>query len=63
MDKTTQINIQNVTPKYYAQICPVCHGFGSLKYGSKVCQGCEGHGYIVLPTGIDGRNGENGQLR
>ena len=45
--------------KYYAQLCPVCNGFGTLKYGSKTCQGCEGKGYVVVPTGIDNTEGEN----
>jgi len=28
--------------------CPVCAGFGSLKYGTIKCHGCEGKGFIVV---------------
>ena len=28
--------------------CPVCGGFGTLKYGAIKCHGCEGKGYIVV---------------
>ena len=41
---------KTVEPKTYAQKCPVCNGFGSLKYGSKVCQGCNGRGWILVPV-------------
>lgn len=54
MEKDSKIQINKVTPRYYAQECPVCHGFGTLRHGTKVCQGCDGKGYIILPTGIDG---------
>lgn len=53
MDKSkiVRIEVKSITPKYYAQECPVCHGFGTLKHGTKVCQGCNGRGYIYVPTG------------
>ena len=38
-----------VKPTHVAQICPVCNGFGTLKYGAKTCQACEGRGYILIP--------------
>lgn len=28
--------------------CPVCNGFGTLKYGEKTCQACNGSGYVVI---------------
>jgi DnaJ-class molecular chaperone len=28
--------------------CPVCNGFGSLKYGAKQCQACNGKGYVEV---------------
>lgn len=56
MDKAPEIKIKEITPKYYAQVCPVCHGFGTLRHGTKVCQGCQGKGYIYVPTEIDGGN-------
>lgn len=37
-------------PAKIAQLCPVCNGFGTLKYGSKVCQACDGKGYILVPA-------------
>lgn len=56
MDKNPTINIREVKPKFYAQECPVCRGFGTLKFGAKTCQGCEGKGFIYVPTGINGGN-------
>lgn len=44
------INVEKITPKYLAQRCPVCNGFGTLKYGAKVCQGCKGKGYVLVPN-------------
>lgn len=44
-----------VEPKFYAQSCPVCNSFGTLKHGTKVCQACKGRGYILVPTGMDGQ--------
>lgn len=48
------LKVIDVIPKYYAQLCPVCSGFGTLKYGTKVCQACQGSGYVIVPTGMDG---------
>ena len=45
-----QIKIVKVRAKYVGQECPVCRGFGTLKYGAKICQGCEGKGYILVPA-------------
>ncbi len=41
--------VKEVTPKFIAQKCPVCNGFGTLKYGEKTCQACDGKGYILIP--------------
>lgn len=30
--------------------CPVCNGFGTLKFGTKTCQGCEGKGWVLVPA-------------
>lgn len=54
-----KIIIDTIIPQYYAQQCPVCNGFGTLRHGTKICQGCEGKGYILVPTGIDG--GKDGE--
>lgn len=44
------IKIERVKPKYVAQMCPTCHGFGTLKFGTKVCNGCEGKTWILIPA-------------
>jgi DnaJ-class molecular chaperone len=54
MEISQEIKIVQVVPKYYAQECPVCHGFGTLRHGTKVCQGCAGKGFVIVPTGLDG---------
>ena len=46
---------ENFVPEKLAQRCPVCSGFGTLKYGEKVCQACGGRGYVLVPA----RNGGN----
>lgn len=28
--------------------CPVCNGFGTLKYGTMTCHACNGKGYLVI---------------
>lgn len=42
-------------PTAIAQRCPVCNGFGTLKYGALICQGCSGKGYVLVPT-KEGKN-------
>jgi len=42
-------------PSSIAQRCPVCNGFGTLKYGSILCQGCKGRGYVLVPAKGDGK--------
>lgn len=37
-------------PKEIAQRCPVCNGFGTLKYGAKTCQACNGKGFVLVPA-------------
>lgn len=39
----------DLVPEAYAQKCPVCNGFGTLKYGSLQCHACLGKGYILIP--------------
>ena len=50
MDNNIPQKIKKIEPKVYAQECPVCNGFGTLRHGTKVCQGCGGKGYILVPT-------------
>ena len=40
---------KELKPKGIPYRCPVCNGFGTLKYGSKTCQACSGTGYILVP--------------
>lgn len=39
-----------LTPQKIAQRCPVCNGFGTLKWGTKTCQACKGLGYVLVPA-------------
>jgi len=41
---------KEIVPQFHSERCPVCNGFGTLKYGSKTCQGCEGKGYVIVPN-------------
>lgn len=53
MDKiptTTEIKVIEATPRELPILCPVCHGFGTLKYGSIKCQGCDGKGWVLVPA-------------
>jgi DnaJ-class molecular chaperone len=52
--KYMQQNIkQPEESEYKAQKCPVCNGFGTLKYGTLVCHGCGGKGWVLIPGKID----------
>ena len=56
------MEVQNFPePKKIPFKCPVCNGFGTLKYGSVTCQGCGGKGWVVVTQ--DGQNdgGQDGQ--
>lgn len=33
--------------------CPVCNGFGTLKFGKSQCHACEGKGYVLVPQEIE----------
>ena len=48
-------------PQFVAQKCPVCNGFGTLKYGQLVCHGCQGKGFILIPTDINAKDREKGR--
>lgn len=43
------MEVQNFPePKKVPFKCPVCNGFGTLKYGTIKCQGCGGKGWVVI---------------
>ena len=44
-------------PQKIAQRCPVCNGFGTLKYGTIKCQGCDGKGCVLVPAIKEEENG------
>lgn len=44
---------QKVEPQQVPFKCPVCNGFGSLKYGAVECHACRGLGYVVIPVRKD----------
>ena len=39
---------QTDNTRYSTHKCPVCNGFGTLKFGSIKCHGCGGHGFVVV---------------
>lgn len=45
-----QIEIKEVIPEVHSEKCPVCNGFGTLKYGEIVCHACKGRGYVIIPN-------------
>lgn len=45
-----EIPQEKVKQQYHSEKCPVCNGFGTLKYGTKTCQACTGKGYVLVPN-------------
>jgi DnaJ-class molecular chaperone len=61
MDNNSNLKVINdvkIEPKKIPFRCPVCNGFGSLKYGEKICQACKGLGYVIINQ-KDGQDGTN----
>jgi DnaJ-class molecular chaperone len=57
-----KIEIEKVTPEYYAQTCPNCQGRGTVGYERRPCPTCgqSGHpGVIFVPVRMDGGSYEN----
>ena len=52
---------ETVIPKVHSEKCPVCNGFGSLKYGELLCHACKGRGYIIVPNEIEREKYEQNQ--
>lgn len=44
------VKVRKVKPSKIGQKCPVCSGFGTLKYGAIRCHGCDGKGFILVPA-------------
>lgn len=60
MDQTTKV--VNDIPIKATRLpfrCPVCNGFGTLKYGEIVCQACEGRGFVVVDQEGENDNKNN----
>lgn len=53
------IEEQNISikPKYIAQKCPVCSGFGHVSFKKITCHACNGRGYILIPTETEREKG------
>jgi DnaJ-class molecular chaperone len=51
------MEVKEVVPSVVPVKCPVCNGFGTLKYGQKTCQACKGLGYILVPVSKEEDNG------
>lgn len=47
---TEFVKVRKLKPSYVGQKCPICNGFGTLKYGRIKCHGCEGRGFILIPA-------------
>jgi len=47
---TVFVKVRKVKPSQVGQKCPVCSGFGTLKYGTAECHGCNGKGFILVPA-------------
>lgn len=50
-------NFPDIKPNKIPFKCPVCNGFGTLKFGQILCQACDGKGYVVIDQ--DGETDEN----
>lgn len=49
--KQTQfVKVRKVKPSQIGQKCPVCSGYGTLKYGKIICHACKGKGFILVPA-------------
>jgi len=40
-------------PKFIAQKCPVCNGWGTVSFKRIPCHACESKGYINIPIEIE----------
>lgn len=49
IDMTEKIIATQVKPKYTAQKCPVCNGWGTVSYRQVTCHACKGRGFILIP--------------
>lgn len=47
MEKPIEIKYK---PKFYAQKCPVCNGWGTVSFNQVKCHACNGDGYVKIPV-------------
>lgn len=49
--KDIHIELQNFDPKpkYLAQKCPVCNGWGTVSFKKVQCHACSGKGFVLIP--------------
>lgn len=45
-----QVFTTQLKPKYIAQKCPVCNGWGTVSFKRIICHACNGKGFILIPT-------------
>jgi DnaJ-class molecular chaperone len=51
-DKTTEGTKKpsRLKPAQLPIKCPLCDGWGTFSYGSKICNGCKGKGWVLVPA-------------
>lgn len=47
---TEEIKTKPLKPKYIAQRCPVCNGWGTVSFKRVTCHACNGKGFILIPS-------------
>jgi len=40
----------SLKPRYLAQKCPVCNGWGTVSFKHTTCHACKGKGFVLIPT-------------
>lgn len=50
IDRQTITPSKELKPRYIAQRCPVCNGFGTVSNQRVICHACKGKGFILIPV-------------
>jgi len=53
--------LTSLKPKFIAQKCPVCSGWGTVSFKRTICHACEGKGFILIPAEIEREKGYEGR--